>query len=226
MARFVRHLHDAYGVTSIDIVGHSRGGLYARSAIKKLRDEAAPIQVLSLTTLGTPWHGGFVADIAAGDRPVDVCEGQAACVAAVEAYQGQVAGDRSLAYPGTRRFLDGDGNAPGWNDRQGPALEGIPVTAIGGSHFRLNRGNPEVWPNDGLVALSSAHAAGVTDKVLPSVNCITRLDVHSIFVARMARLSDRKALTADPAVMSDVVQAISDAGQDANTPGRSNCGTL
>ena len=59
----------------------------------------------------------------------------------------------------------GDARLPGragLEQQAGQVLDGIPVTLIGGDHFTLEDGVPEVWPNDGLVALGSALAEGVS----------------------------------------------------------------
>lgn len=50
--------------------------------------------------------------------------------------------------------------ANGWNQFQSGVLDQIPVVLIAGKRFTMpGKVNPAVWPNDGLVALSSAHAS-------------------------------------------------------------------
>ena len=105
----------------------------------------------------------------------------------------------------TRGYLD----VQGWNDRQAGVLDEIPVTLIGGDHFTLDEGVPEVWPNDGLVALGSALAAGVSSAVLPSATRLTFPNVHSIFFADQFGLPWDQALTWNPSVAEVVLASIS-----------------
>lgn len=63
LAGFVAFLRDEYGVRRLQLVGHSDGGLWSRSAITQ--DSAYEgVAIRSLTTLGTPHTGSFVADLA------------------------------------------------------------------------------------------------------------------------------------------------------------------
>lgn len=54
----------------------------------------------------------------------------------------------------------------GWNEYQAGVLDGIPVTLIAGDRFTAPAAgaNPTVWPNDGLVAATSALAVDVSDR--------------------------------------------------------------
>ena len=62
LTRFLQFLSTNYGVTSVDLVGHSDGGLWSRSAITQMRAADAGPNLQSLTTLGTPHRGSTVAD--------------------------------------------------------------------------------------------------------------------------------------------------------------------
>ncbi|MBI3689211.1 MAG: hypothetical protein HY239_00535, partial [Mycolicibacterium aromaticivorans] len=115
----------------------------------------------------------------------------------------------------------------GWNDYQAGVLDKIPVTLIGGNRFAAPAGagpvNPTVWPNDGLVALSSALATEISDRVLPHRRCSTFDDTHSIFVSNLAGLEQKTALTWDPQVLEVVHKAIDDAPKALDGPNREGC---
>ena len=212
LARFFDHLRQAYDVDEIDIVGHSMGGLYARSAIRLLQSLSSPIKIRSLTTIGTPWQGSFLSDYANGLTPRSDCQGDPLCENAMDAFQTEVL--RLMAGSGrevNKAYLMGP---DGWNEAQAGALDDIPVTLIGGDRFTApdaQTQNPEVWPNDGVVALSSARATDISDRVLPHRRCISFDDTHSIFVSDRAGLPWETGLTWDPRVLRLVLTAIEDA---------------
>jgi triacylglycerol lipase len=115
----------------------------------------------------------------------------------------------------------------GWNDYQAGVLDKIPVTLIGGNRFAAPAGagpvNPTVWPNDGLVALSSALATDISNRVLPHRRCLTFDDTHSIFVSNLAGLPWQTGLTWDPRVLDAVHAAIDGADNALNAPGDPHC---
>jgi hypothetical protein len=104
----------------------------------------------------------------------------------------------------TARYLSGP---DGWNERQGDVLSGIPVVVIGGDYCS-GPGVEQVWPNDGLVALRSALADGVSRRVLPHRESHVFPDVHSIYFSHVLGLAWERALTWDPDVLAVVRQAI------------------
>ena len=57
LARFINWLHDEKGVTEVDFVAHSMGGLYSRAAIRVLATTGSKVRSASLTTIGTPVAG-------------------------------------------------------------------------------------------------------------------------------------------------------------------------
>ncbi|GAA2543235.1 alpha/beta hydrolase [Mycolicibacterium diernhoferi] len=212
LARFLTHLHHNYGAAEIDIVGHSMGGLYSRSAIRVLQGIGSPIRIRSLTTIGTPWQGSYLSDYAHGLTPKSDCHGDAFCENAMDDLKAEV--ERLVAGSGrevNRAYLMGPG---GWNEFQAGVLDDIPVTLIGGDRFAAPAGagpvNPSVWPNDGIVALSSALAVDVSDRVLPHRRCLTFDDTHSIFVSDLAGLPWETGITWDPRVLDAVDAAITD----------------
>ena len=83
---------------------------------------------------------------------------------------------------------------------------------IGGTHFDSVAGDTRYWPNDGIVALSSALAVDVPSAVLPRRTCHTVHDTHSIFVSDAAAAAWSTALTWDPAVLTTVDEALYSVG--------------
>ena len=73
LTRFIDYLHTDKGVDEVDLVGHSMGGLYAHSAIRALATTDSPVKVRSLVTVGTPWQGSYLADLANSTVPLSIC---------------------------------------------------------------------------------------------------------------------------------------------------------
>lgn len=223
LARFLTYLHTDKGVNEVDLVGHSMGGLYARSAIRALVATGSPVKVRSLVTVGTPWQGSYLADYANGAVPLSDCVGDQFCENQMRGYVKDVA----QVYPsGSAHELGADylAGPKGWNEFQAGVLDGIPVTLIGGNHFtRQGAADPSVWPNDGIVALRSALAVGVEDSVLPHRRCYTFDDTHSDYVSMIATLPKDTALTVDPRVLDAVASAIDEAPKALDGPDRQGC---
>lgn len=224
LARFIDWLHTDKGVTDVDFVAHSMGGLYSRAAIRVLTSTNSPVHVRSLTTLGTPWQGSYLSDYANGDLPLSDCLGNQLCESAMTGMKDEVL--RLMSGSGrevNQAYLMG---ANGWNQFQSGVLDAIPVVLIGGKKFTMpGKVNPAVWPNDGLVALSSALAVDVGDPVLPHRRCYTVDDTHSIFVSNAAGLEWNTAMTWDPQVLDMVHQSIEDAPKALDAPTRQGCPT-
>ena len=222
LARFLNWLHTEKGVTDVDLVAHSMGGLYSRAAIRVLTSTSSPVHIRSLTTLGTPWQGSYLSDYANGIVPLTDCLGDKLCEASMNAMKDEVL--RLMAGSGrevNQAFLMGK---TGWNEFQSGVLDKIPVVLIGGKKFTMpGTVNPAVWPNDGLVALRSALATDVADSVLPHRSCHTFDDTHSIFVSNEAKLPWNIALTWDPQVLDVVHQAIENAPKALDDPNRQGC---
>lgn len=223
LASFFEHLRTTYGVTRIDVVAHSMGGLYSRSAIRRLKEARSPLRFRSLTTIGTPWEGSFAADYATGALALSACGGDAVCEASMKEFKTVwLPNSTGTGSQGTRAYLAGP---DGWNERQGRVLEGIPVTLIGGSALAKGGAgaDPAVWPNDNLVALSSALATGVSDTVVPHRACLTFPDLHSIYYAAQRKVDRKQALTYDPAVIAAVRTAVEGADVALQRGYRSGC---
>ena len=63
LAELIGFLRDEYGVERLQVLAHSAGGLWARSAITQ-NGAYEGLEIRSLTTLGTPHTGSFLADLA------------------------------------------------------------------------------------------------------------------------------------------------------------------
>jgi triacylglycerol lipase len=206
LATFLAWLSREHGVMTVDLVGHSMGGLFSRAAIRELAaDSVAPI-VRRLVTIGTPWQGGFAADHVAGLLPLAAAAGDPGTEQIMTEFADLARASSSGASEQiTHTFLCSPG---GWNDQQAGALDAIPVTLIAGDYFRHDDGDPEVWPHDGLVALPSGLAVDVPATVLPDRMVHRFADVHSIYFADRFGLPWERALTWDPAVLAVVVSSV------------------
>ncbi|KAA0098999.1 alpha/beta hydrolase [Mycolicibacterium sp. P1-18] len=222
LARFLNWLHSDKGVTDVDVVAHSMGGLYSRAAIRVLSSTDSPLHVRSLTTLGTPWQGSYLSDYANGIVALSDCRGDKLCEAGMTGMKDEVL--RLVSGSGrevNQAYLMG---ATGWNAHQAGVLDDVPVTLIAGRKFTVpGQVNPAVWPNDGIVALSSAHAADVDDAVLPHRRCYTVDDTHSIFVSHAAGLPWNTAMTWDPEVLDLVDRSLQDAPTALDAATRQGC---
>jgi hypothetical protein len=163
LAGLLAFLRDNYGVQRVELVGHSDGGLWSRSAITQ--DGAyAGVSVLSLTTLGTPHTGSFIADLAI-DTEGAKCESESEflrllCLAlrtSVEAIIDDL-GET------TTKELTNDYLAT-WNPLQ--TIGECPVTGIAGTFIGGGGGGespyPYYVPDDGLVGEASALARSAKD---------------------------------------------------------------
>ena len=222
LARFINWLHNDRGVTDVDFVAHSMGGLYSRAAIRVLATTDSPVKVRSLTTIGTPWQGSYIGDFANDAATLNDCLGDKFCEAAMKDGKAEVlrrvsGSGREVSQP----FLMGK---TGWNEFQAGVLDNIPVVLIAGNKFtKEGQVNPVVWPNDGIVALQSALAKNISDPVLPHRRCHTFDDTHSIFVSNLTNLDWKTALTWDPRVLEVVHQGLQDAPKALDGPNREGC---
>ena len=135
------------------------------------------VTVQSITTLGTPHLGSFMADIAESVDP-GFCGQDTTCK--VIAYLVIAAKDATFE-PALSQVTAV--SISQWNPGQGASLDGIPVSAIAGDAVSLpGITNPYVSPNDVLVGLRSAQAAGLKGPgVIPRLSCFAPFpDVHSL----------------------------------------------
>lgn len=206
LARFFAYLAEREGIDTVDVVAHSMGGLFTRAAIRELRAAGHPLRFASLTTLGTPWTGSFVAEAANGLIDMAVAAGDPRTERIIDDFK-VLLGDISEG-AGTQvvsQYLDGP---DGWNERQGDLLRGTAVTLVAGDWFQAEGGDPFAWPHDGLVQWRSALALDVSTRVVAPVATHTFPDVHSIFFADQFGLPWQRALTWNPQVFEVVLGAI------------------
>ncbi len=223
LARFVEWLHTEKHIDEVDFVGHSMGGLYSRAAIRTLRAQRSPVTVRSLTTLGTPWQGSYLANFAEGSVGLNACLGDRFCESQMKGYARDIA---AVHVSGSARELEASylTGPKGWNTFQAGVLDGIPVTLIGGDRFtHPDPADPAVWPNDGVVELRSALARDVDDTVLPHRRCLTLDDTHSDYVSTLTKLARDTALTWDPRVLDAVTAAVDGATTALDGPNRQGC---
>lgn len=202
LAAFLRWLGAEYDITHVDLVAHSMGGLFSRSAIRELHG-AGPA-VGRLVTLGTPWDGSLLGDVLSADISIADAHGDPATTQILERSRSYAAeNSQGAADQVSHRFLQG------WNTTQAGALDTVAVTAVGAGHFCAASEPGLLWPHDGLVAQRSARADEVPPAVLPHVvRHSVEDDVHSIFFADAFDLPWERALTWDPAVFAIVDDAL------------------
>lgn len=210
LARFIGLLRDRYGVTEVDFVGHSNGGLFARAAIRSMGLLDIEVSVRSLVTLGTPWMGTFPLRWTFGEIPDAALMGQDFATQFAHAFKDRVGeGDLGLAQENTYHYLVGPGR---WNEFHTGVLDDIDVHLIGGSWFTADGGDPELWPNDGLVSRFSALAEGLPDAVAPRRTAETFPVTHSIFVADLISQPWETGMTWNPDVLASVAAYLSRPG--------------
>jgi hypothetical protein len=199
LARFLSFLAQSYGVQRVQLVAHSDGGLWSRSAMTQELSLAEPSlavpSIMSMTTIGTPQTGSFVADVGteASNFP---CTEKLRC-AAIHAIAKDVfenLGETAL-YQLSSPFL------MTWNPQQ--QIEGCPITAIAGTaddDTKLFSGASLYYnPSDGLVGEASAFDEGAAAldgseiPPAPGLNIVTRLtfpDWHTASLGTPDELSD------------------------------------
>lgn len=221
LARFLGYLHSQYGITDVDLVGHSNGGMWSRAAIKVLKDTNSPITVRSLTTLSAPHTGATPPRFYAGEIDIADCAGVQFCKRSVRGWAAIVeASDKGLSAENTVRFTSGP---DGWNSAQGKALKGIPVTLMGGTYFQAPSGSPSLWPYDGTVPIYSALAQDVSSDIIPWRTCWRGPLVHWIGWSDQLGIPRDTSITDNPKAMARVKKAIDEADIALQQPNRRGC---
>jgi triacylglycerol lipase len=192
LARFLGHLHEEYGVSDVDIVAHSLGGVIARSAHMQMRSSGTPARVISLTSIGTPWLGSFVRHHDLESMPMP--EPAASFAYSLMGHMRQ--GGRLVAAAKAQ---------PLWSSGKEHGLDGLALTRIAGTYFT---GEGEPYPHDGMASRASVFALDADPVVFPPASCHEVPDVHSISFARVMDLEWERSITWDPRVMDLVVAAI------------------
>ena len=160
LAKLIGFLRDNYGVTDLRVVGHSDGGLWLRSAITQNQGYEG-VEVPSLTTLGTPHTGSYLADLAMELRggkcqftnrtEQRICEGLVIAAKLIVLKLGETA-----TFQLSNDFL------ATWNPQQ--VIGNCPVSVIAGDHIDLPLPRLGYYiPSDGLVGIASAQARSAID---------------------------------------------------------------
>lgn len=194
LARFLNYLHAEHGVSEFDLVAHSLGAVISRSAHMQLRDAGAPVAIVSLSSIGTPWFGSFVRHFDRESMPMP--EPAASYAHSIMGHMRQ----------GGRLVAEGDA-PPTWYAGKEHGLDGLQLTRIAGTYFR---GDGEPYPHDGMASRTSAFAEGADPVTFPPAACHEVEGVHSIYFARVMDLSWERSITWDPLVMELVIAAIND----------------
>lgn len=216
LANFVQHLHDAYGIESVDFVAHSMGGLYSRAAIAYMRETGAPVHVNTLSTLGTPWDGAIFGNPTDPNDPTTSCDGFGICLALLKTF---------AALAPVVIVEDSATNMAAMNRYYAGALRGIPVTLIAGDRFKKDGGPATVWPNDGIVQLDSAFATA-SNRTIEHRRChLFPGGTHSLYISKEAGLGFRTAITWTPQVGTWVADAIAAGASALQRPNRIGCPT-
>lgn len=211
LARFLQLLAERFNHSSLHLVAHSMGGLFSLSAMTRL-GSAVP-HIASLTTIGTPWRGGFAADYAAGDLDLSEANSVKPFEQILTSFAEEVATlpANNAGQQVAARFVDN------WMPSNAGVLDGYRVTLIAGDAFTgtdtgtdtgTGTGTERMWPNDGLVTRDSALGVGVDPAVLADTEQHTFSDAHSVFFADLFGLPWERALTWDPAVLKVVLAAL------------------
>lgn len=214
LAAFISHLHDEYGVTQVDLIAHSLGGIFTRNAIKDLQDAKSPVTVTSLITLGSPWEPVMLAT--PPYDPQDACDGSALCEQIVSGLMSIESVHQIVDFFQPETF-------DAWTAEQEGVLDNIPVTLVAGTYFTKTHGRTDKWPNDGYVQYSAATARSVSDSVLPIRSCFTEPFTHSPFTSALVGDVPESAITWNDQTGEIVANAIRTAGTEQQLTNRLGC---
>jgi len=206
LARYIGFLQDEYGVTNLHIVGHSDGGLWSRSAITQ-NSAYTGLTIQSLTTLGTPHTGSYLADLAMElnngqcdfTNPVeqDICDVVVPLADLIVAELGPTAtAELSNDYLAT------------FNPQQ--QIGNCPVSTIAGDHVSF--GLPFLGyytPSDGLVGIDSAEAQSGLDLnggIIPAPNLpgLRQAGVYDVVHGASMSIFSKKTLLNQPEISQQV----------------------
>ena len=163
LGQFLAFLNQSYGVTSVQLVGHSDGGIWSRSAITQAANYPG-VTVVSLTTLGSPHEGSFVADLALGVDGLD-CAAPSNTILRLLCSAVKDVTDLIAQELGPTALNELTSTFMGtWNTTQ--TIGGCPTTVIGGTYVQvplIGSLLPFYYnPSDGVVGQSSALATAST----------------------------------------------------------------
>jgi len=202
LARFLVWLAESHGAREIALLGHSNGGLFARSGLRVLRDTNAEVKIRKLITLGTPWLGAIPTRVALGELDASVCGDDAFFASFLPAAAARIKeGDQGLAHTNTVGYLQGPN---GWNAAQRGVLDQVNVLLIGGTYLRTGA-EPTIWPNDGIVPEFSALATDIDPGIVPNATRASYPVTHSIFISHLMQLDWQTAMTWNSPVINTAI---------------------
>lgn len=212
LASLIGFLRDEYGVQKLHLVGYSDGGLWSRSAITQDSGYQG-VEVLSLTTLGTPHTGSMVADLAIelnGGKCDFTGYEQLICDAVIGAVNVMVTELGKVATAElTNAFL-----TP-WNTQQ--RIGSCPVTGIAGDAVGFSIPLLQYYtPSDGAVGLGSAlgeKTLAIDGSTIPAPGIPNFIQGGTYDVVHTPSLSfySTKNLLNTPAISNEVRQRIATA---------------
>ena len=215
-------LRESYGISSVQVLAHSDGGLWSRSAITQLPSsrQALPT-VQSLMTLGTPHTGSFGADLAEYVRNGQ-CDASNRVLQELCELMLPVLDDliKDLGPEAVKElsssFLDD------WNRQQSI---GCPVTVVGGTYAALPSWIgwlvPEYYnPSDGIVGEASAvnvASFSVTGAAIPAapLAMIAGGTFPVVHTGELSFLGTANTLVNYPPITAVVLQSIGATGSGA-----------
>ena len=207
LARFVTSLHETAGVTEVDFIGYSLGGVIGRAGIKELRDVGSPVRARSLISIGTPWFGSFVIryDPALLPLPRVIVDHVASFIADVHSTVAE-------------KHADSPPTKPAWADGYDHVLDGLPLTRIAGVYFpeadlvdASGVSHGVLAANDGHCTERSALAIDAEPAALPPAACFRLPELHSNYLADLLDMPWERSINWSPQTYEIVIDAIRNA---------------
>lgn len=207
LAHFITYLAANAGITEVDLVGYSLGGIIGRDATQRLQLAGSSVRVRSLISVGTPWLGSFVLnfDPASLPFPPAIVSFVSPFISDVNSTVSDVARDRTP-------------RQPVWANGYDHVLDGLPLTRVAGTYFPESAITDEsgnsigvLAANDGFATHLSALAVDADPIALPPANCFEVPDLHSNFLADLIEVPWERSINWDPVTWAIVVEAIQSA---------------
>ena len=202
LARFISYLAAESGVTEVDLIGYSLGGVIGRDAAGRLQQAGSPVRVHSLISVGTPWLGSFVLryDSASLPLPQPVIDFVASFIGEVDSTVSSVPRDRTRL-------------KPVWAEGYDHVLDGLSLTRVAGTYFPESaiqdgdeRGRLDA--NDGFCTKVSALALNADPVALPTAACFEVAALHSNYLADLIGVPWDRGVNWHPDTCAIVVEAL------------------
>lgn len=204
LSRFIVHLVESEGITDIDLVGFSLGGVVAQDAIQRIQQASVAVRMRSLISVATPWLGSFVLrqNMASVPLPPEIA-----------AFVGSFISDVDVTVSREQRV--GDRNLPVWATGYDHVLDGLPLTRVAGTYFPEVAVTEEgsgiqtvVEAHDGFCTRMSALGLDGDPVVLPPAACFEVPYLHSNYLADLIDEPWERSINWNPDVGAIVVDAI------------------